>query len=148
MVSSYTMMSEILTDLSTKLTSATTIGGISSVSYYPEHPAIPADRNQLPKAYVLPIVEGGGNWDTSPMPGLDAEFPITILAYYELPANSLLTLTQYALNFIDILYNAGQYIKQGQIDKMDLEFKQWGSGDTLIHMWILKLHIKVLYVNS
>jgi len=149
MVTSYTMLNAILTDLGSKLLNATTsCGNIKSVVNYPEHPAIPADRNELPKAYVLPIVEGGGSWYGSPLPGVNADFPITILVYYELPKESLVLLSQYALNFVDILYNAGQHSVCGEIVKMDLEFKQWGSGDTLIHMWILKLHIKVLYMNS
>lgn len=147
---SHAMLDAIIEDIGSKITTATTLGGITQVVYNEEHPAIPANEGALPIAYILPIVEGGGVWKFSPMPGLDAEFPITIIAYYDgvTQTGSLKQLVEYAMTFLDILYNGGQYSSIGQYTSAEVDFGHWESVDKLVHMWIVKLHVKVLYTND
>ncbi len=131
---------------------ATALGGITKVGEKDEHPSVPAERNELPVAYVLPIVEGGDDIDMT-MGGSEIHhtFPITTIAYYPATTTTeyaddidtnLVNTRRYAYNFLD-LWATQNYSDRGQIYKGHLDLGYWIGGDgQVVYYWVWKLNLK------
>lgn len=131
-------------------TNATTLGGLRGVLEKDEEPAVPAADHRLPWAYVIPIMEGGDSMDAT----IDATavyhtFPITVVAYYEMPDidQASLRLTRgYGYTAFDILRqtNWGVLGPIAGIVHGDLDVGYWVAVDAIVHFFILKVEFKAL----
>jgi len=147
-----TVINKIVDALITDIQTATTLGlgAAPTVREWDEHPAIPAERGELPLAYVIPIVEGKDKIDmTMGGPNTFHTFPITFVAYYKGTTDSrtqvitdLRTTRNYAYSFIEYYRTKGNFIDRGQITSAELEAGYWEGGGNIIHFWIVKLNIK------
>lgn len=140
----------IINDLKGKITTNATALGFATtvvVSERDEDPAVVAELGQLPKAYVIPIVEGQDDIDfTMGGPEFMHKFPITVYAYYLGSGaedtsgldTDVVNLRTYAMNFIDI-FRAGDYCNQAQLIDGRLDLGYAILGGRLIYTWIWKL---------
>ena len=129
------------------MATATTLGSFATVLERDEHPAIAAERGQLPIGYVLPIIEGEDSIDmTMGGPQTFHTFPITAVAYYQgndsTLQSDLRTTRDYAYNFVD-LFRPGNYCDRGQIYNAKVKVGYWIGGTLVIHYWIVKLSMKM-----
>lgn len=141
------VIDEEVDDLISKMYTATTLGSFATVLERDEHPAVAAERGQLPIAYVLPILEDGDKIDmTMGGPQTFHTFSMTAVAYYRGEDTTLLadlrTTRGYAYNFVDI-FLAGNYLKRAQIYSAKVDVGYWIGGTFPIHYWICKLSVKL-----
>ena len=145
-----TQISTVIDALKTEImTNAATLGGITAVYEKDEHPGVALENNEIPCAYVIPIVEGKGTADFT-IGGAGStirhEFPITIIAYYKADdVNSFIaTNRNYLFNMIDIIEakrNMGGYM----IYKAEYEVGYYEVSGDIVHFWIVKLFGKLWY---
>lgn len=145
---SYTAFNKIVDDILGKLTTnATALGGLTAAVERDEEPAVPAERGELPKAYVIPVVEGGDQINmTMGGPQTFHETVISVVAYYlgsdATFSTDLRNTRNYGYEFVDI-FRSGNYADRGQIYNAKLDVGYWISGGGfVIHYWIVKLGIK------
>lgn len=144
-------------NLKSLITASATALGLNytgNVYEWDEHPAIPAERGDLPIAYVIPVMEDGDkiNMMMSAVEGKH-EFSMTVVCYYkgtEDTASSirtdLRTYRNYAYAFRDIFRYNGDYfgskgVGYAHIKEMKLDFGYWAppGGTPIVHYWIAKM---------
>lgn len=149
----------IVDDLKSLITASATALGLNytgNVWEWDEHPAIPAERGDLPVAYVIPVMEDGDKINML-MGGPESkhEFSLTVVCYYKGTEDSasqirtdLRTHRNYAYAFRDIFrYSSkGDMIgtagtAMAHIKEMKLDFGYWmpPGGTPVIHFWIAKM---------
>jgi len=134
-------------DLMNKMMNATTLGTFATVLERDEHPAVAAERGQLPIGYVLPIIEDGDAINmTMGGPQCFHTFSMTALAYYRgddtTLQSDLRTTRDYAYNFID-LFRTGNYCQSAQVTGAKVDVGYWIGGTFPIHYWVCKLSMKL-----
>lgn len=142
-----TVVDEIITLLTTN---SATLGNLLGVLERDEEPAVPAADHRLPWAYVIPIMEGGDHI-TSTIDATAAyhEFPITVVAYYEMQdidQTSLRVTRKYGYTAYDIIrqHDYGIIGPQAGLVEADLDVGYWVSVDAIVHFFILKCMFKAL----
>ncbi len=152
-----TAINAIVDNLKTLITNNATTLGLNytgGVYEWDEHPAVPAERGDLPCAYVIPVIEDGDRINLL-MGSVEGkhEFSITVVAYYKGVEDSasqvrtdLRTYRNYAYEFRDVFRTNGDYIgsagvAMAHIKEMKLDFGYWlpPGGTPIIHFWIAKL---------
>lgn len=155
--STATAINAIVDDLKSLLTENATALGLNytgSVYEWDEHPAIPAERGDLPCAYVIPVMEDGDKINML-MGGPEGrhEFSMTVVCYYKGVEDSasqirtdLRTYRNYAYAFRDVFRTHGDYIGtaglvMAHVKEMKLDFGYWmpPGGTPIVHFWIAKL---------
>lgn len=155
--STATAMNAIIDDLKSLITASATDLGLNytgGVYEWDEHPAVPAERGDLPCVYVIPVVEDG---DTINMlvhaPEGKHNFSITVVAYYKGVEDSasqirtdLRTYRNYAYAFRDIFRYSNDRIgtkglAMAHITQIKFDFGYWmpPGGTPVVHFWIAKL---------
>jgi len=118
-----------------------------------EHPAIPAERGELPVAYVIPLVEDGDSIDLlMGSPEGKHTFSMTVVCYYKGNEDNrtsiqsdLRTCRNYAYAFRDIFRYHGDYFGSttgmAHIKKIKYDFGYWlpPGGMPTIHFWVAKM---------
>jgi hypothetical protein len=148
MIKTATQIASVVTSISNLITTnATYLGGIKAVLEKDEHPGVALESDQIPCAYVLPIVEGHMLTEFSiGHDQLRHEFPVTILMYYRADdVNSFIALNRnYAINLVDILND--NYNQQGyQIYKTDVTLGYWETSGDVVHFSITKCFGKLWF---
>jgi hypothetical protein len=155
--STATAMNAMVDNLKSLITASATALGLNytgNVWEWDEHPAIPAERGDLPVAYVIPVMEDG-DIIRMKMGAEEAqhEFSVTVVCYYKGSEDTasqirtdLRTHRNYAYAFRDIFRYQGNYfgskgVGYAHIKEMKLDFGYWvpPGGTPVIHFWIAKM---------
>lgn len=155
--STATAINAIVDNLKSLITASATDLGLNytgNVWEWDEHPAIPAERGDLPVAYVIPVMEDGDKINML-MGSVESrhEFSITVVCYYKGVEDSasqirtdLRTYRNYAYAFRDIFRYKGDYfgttgMAMAHIKEMKLDFGYWmpPGGTPVVHFWIAKM---------
>ena len=146
-MSTATIFNGIVDALITKTTaSATYFGSPTAVVELDEHPAIPASRGELPKIYVIPVVEDGDDIDLK-MGGPECwhNFSISVVGYYlgtdTTLSTDLRTTRNYGYLFLD-MFRPDNRCDRGQIYNARLDCGYWVGGTVVVHYWVVKLKLK------
>lgn len=114
-----------------------------------EHPAVPAERGELPKINVIPI---GGETArfTHNISGssidLFHEFPIIIVGYYRNQSidDYLSTVRTYGYNCLDLFTGTNRQVGQAYVTDGTIEFGYWEVVDQVIHFFIIRLNMEII----
>lgn len=155
--STATAMNAMVDNLKALITASATALGLNytgNVWEWDEHPAVPAERGDLPVAYVIPVMEDG-DIIRMKMGAEEAqhEFSVTVVCYYKGSEDTasqirtdLRTHRNYAYAFSDIFRYQGNYfgskgVGYAHIKEMKLDFGYWvpPGGTPIIHFWIAKM---------
>lgn len=155
--STATAINAIVDNLKSLITASATDLGLNytgNVWEWDEHPAIPAERGDLPVAYVIPVMEDGDKINML-MGSVESrhEFSITVVCYYKGVEDSasqirtdLRTYRNYAYAFRDIFRYSHDYfgtagVAMAHIKEMKLDFGYWmpPGGTPVVHFWIAKM---------
>lgn len=132
-------------------TNSATLGGLLGVLEKDEEPAVPAADHRLPWAYVIPVMEGGDHMVNSmDNVSVSHEYPITVVAYYEMDdveASTIRQVRRYGYTAYDIL-RQHDYTVIGPfagLTEADLDVGYWVAVDAIVHFFILRCTFKSLF---
>ncbi len=147
-MSTYTKINAAVDAMNAMLSAATDLGWATGITIHEkdEHPAIPADRGELPKVYNIPVMEGGMEIDTKIDSAAQINFPMTIVAYYlgTDVDTDLRTTRNYGLNLIDKFRTTNNFGEAWLTGPIHLDVGYWQAVDRIIHYWACKIDFKIL----
>ncbi|MFA5137059.1 MAG: hypothetical protein WC489_06780 [Patescibacteria group bacterium] len=153
MGTSSTAINAIVDALKSDLETATTLGlGASPTVYERDEEPAQIERENLPCAFMVPIVEEGCTVDMNmPWFPADFDFGITVMAFYkgngDTPTDlqtDLRSIRDYSFNFVDYYRTktGGAILNRGSIRNIRLDQGYWISGGgNIFHFWTAKLDI-------